>query len=86
MSKFKGTQGKWRIGRNILDGEVKICDTYTDTIIGTKSNEESVTIDIANTKLIAAAPELLEALESITDYWESPQKGSLNDHVNQVVM
>jgi hypothetical protein len=31
--------------------------------------------------LIAAAPDLLEALKSIVDYWNTQQKGSMNDHI-----
>jgi len=31
--------------------------------------------------LIQAAPEMFEALKSIVEYWNNPQKGSLNDHV-----
>ena len=33
-------------------------------------------------KLIAAAPDLLEALQSIVKYWNTPQQGSMNDHID----
>ena len=35
----------------------------------------------ANAKLIAAAPEMFEALKSIVEYWETPKTGSLHDHI-----
>lgn len=38
----------------------------------------------ANAKIIAAAPDMLQALQSIVDYWNTPQKGSMNDHMNHI--
>lgn len=37
----------------------------------------------ANAQLIAAAPEMLKALQSIVDYWNTPQNGNLSlyDHI-----
>ncbi|SFK99040.1 hypothetical protein SAMN05216357_11040 [Porphyromonadaceae bacterium KH3CP3RA] len=32
-------------------------------------------------QLITAAPEMLEALQSIVGYWNTPQKGSLHQHL-----
>lgn len=38
-------------------------------------------------KLILAAPDMLEALQNIHDYWNYPQSGnlSLNDHVVKII-
>lgn len=36
---------------------------------------------LANARLIAAAPDMFEALKSIIDYWNNSQKGSMNDHI-----
>ena len=72
MSEFKGTKGVWVIGtafkadtKNIhikTDGKlitVEDCDGIAVAIVGRISEEAQE----ANAKLIAAAPELLEALE-----------------------
>lgn len=58
MSEFKGTKGPWGVSANTsVDSELGgfICEAYGDST----SFEE----DQANAKLIAAAPELLEALQ-----------------------
>jgi hypothetical protein len=83
MADFKGTTAKWRVGNDfheittsrigILEGSKEICKI---NFFGKGSIEAS-----ANAKLIAAAPEMLQALQSIIEYWDNPQKGSLNDHI-----
>lgn len=54
---FKGTKGNWRIYNDfkVGTGVKNICEIYNNT-----SNESK-----ANAKLIAAAPDLLEALQKI---------------------
>ena len=70
--------GKWHvIGTEIIDQNGYIiaeCDLSEKVTIGNKK---------ANAKLIAAAPELLEALKSITEYWDTANNDnlSLHDHV-----
>lgn len=74
MSKFKGTQGPWevkgyfRVVGAIRDGKKGyspykpgICDLEHGGYVGLTWEEKE-----ANAKLIAAAPELLEALISVT--------------------
>ena len=54
-SKVKHTPGPWEMnGPTVVRGSRKICDVSFDYKIGTIN---------ANSKLISAAPELLEALE-----------------------
>ena len=70
MSKTKHTPGPWHISTNthamriISNHCVALAEVYA---------RESVEKQVANAHLIAAAPEMLEALERITEMWqESP--------------
>jgi hypothetical protein len=39
---------------------------------------------LANTKIVAAAPEMLETLQNIVEYWNAPQANqSLHDHIER---
>lgn len=77
MSEFKGTIGNWRYSsehsqvttseKGIVEGSKKICDISEYN----KSFEEFE----ANAKLIAAAPELLEALEELLHLHSCEQEG-----------
>lgn len=97
MKEFKGTKGNWKIGNYtstvIADERVKnsnfptppnpeySTDEYKDEYGGYLICESIGNKDDA--QLIAAAPEMLKALQTIAEYWKTPQKGnlSLNDHV-----
>lgn len=80
MKEFKGTKGEWFAARDanglgIFTEREKICTLFEHR----HSGEE---VD-ANASLIVAAPELLKALLSITEYWNTPQESnlSLNYHI-----
>ncbi len=66
MSEFKGTKGPWSVSANTsVDSELGgfICEAYGDST--------SFEQDQANAKLIAAAPELLDALQQSMKIWEN---------------
>ena len=74
MNEFKGTRGKWKITNNHLseDGGFVMIGTDKHTWIAeTKgchvgtNNKES----IANAKLIACAPDMLEMLENVVSWY-----------------
>jgi len=60
MKEFKGTKGKWK-ARNLFDNW--IISDEKDLVLNIVDNE-------ANAKLIASAPELLEALIQVTSSLE----------------
>ena len=98
MKEFRGTKGEWRvyeyddtvvvsdIEHNGMVTEVHTPDKHCNHLAychdGTHWGED-IEVAKANAHLIAAAPEMLKALQSIVEYWNTPQKGnlSLNDHV-----
>ncbi len=78
MSKFKGTKGKWFIN----DEEPLKPEDYLEIMVEVESKhftkvalgavyDQRDDVGKANAKLIAAAPELLEALNAITDNIET---------------
>jgi len=71
MSAGKFTPGDWSTGPAWIvksDDGNHICDCSLSYIIGPHQQE-------ANARLIAAAPELLEALQNLLDYCESTSNG-----------
>jgi hypothetical protein len=75
----KFTKGEWKI-----DGNEDYCTILTDNDVICSSiimNDESETVN-ANFKLIAAAPELLDALFNICKDAEIMALGEKGDHVS----
>jgi len=72
MSEFKGTKGKWTIsksrnGHALISGDdwEDFCKIYRITDGG--DFDKSGEMQLANAKLIACAPEMLEMLEDILE-------------------
>ncbi|URC22339.1 hypothetical protein CHUUTOTORO_02540 [Serratia phage vB_SmaM-ChuuTotoro] len=77
MSKFKGTKGPWEafIGCGGLTIAIhtpgaKGCDNVVGWM-GFDGVDASNAVKVANAKLIAAAPELLDVLETIVDQFSN---------------
>ena len=84
MEEFKGTGGKWILKQQGDANEYCIVTDDMKWVSAFKLNgEQRVETQLANMNLFTAAPEMLKALQSIAEYWNTPQKGnlSLNDHV-----
>lgn len=65
MSEFKGTPGPWFVSE-CWDVESKVTGNMVAAVAGFEQSDE----DRANANLIAAAPELLEALHDILSGWK----------------
>ena len=90
MSEFKGTKGEWTVDLFLYTkdcGYIPIQSTEKNRhwIAEVKGRHVNPNITqeemMANAQLVAAAPDMLEALKSIVDYWNSPVDGSLYDHI-----
>ena len=83
MSEAKFTPGPWTKWRNSVHSEDGICIAECGNSVRTThlSEEESE----ANTNLIAAAPELLEALEAIIKGLEASDEEGLIGHTEQII-
>lgn len=92
MKGFKGTPGPWvasKTGRGI--GPVSGLDDQSFGMIIEVAYVEfnpEIEIQVANANLIAAAPELLEALTTTLDeigHWLSQQKPGLKEKIDSAV-
>ena len=89
MKEFKGTHGPWEIMDD--DGELKIVQSGSiEYGRGWKSYSDicSEVSDPDNANLIAAAPELLEALQETiheVGYWLSTQKPELKGKIESAI-
>lgn len=77
---FRGTKGKWEYTNksNTLFSIGSSGTTFAEVYL--PFDADDITEAEANAKLIAAAPDMLEALQSIIEYWNTPQSGSLSLH------
>lgn len=72
MEKFKGSQGKWKISwGNAING-IQADEEGQIAVLHGKNRE-------ANSKLIAAAPDLLEALQELMCIVDIHSKGTKNN-------
>lgn len=98
MNEFKGTPGPWeikpeevdrpyiRIRGTRLGRRFKVANVLSPDYDGVHHREADETR--ANARLIAAAPELLEALTTTLDeigHWLSQQKPGLKEKIDSVV-
>lgn len=79
--------------QNDCNGNISVMQFTVAIVILSDGTLEEVTpsnmkfvVDEKQQKLKAAAPELLEVLQNIVDYWNTPQQGttSMNDHINHI--
>ncbi len=79
---FKGTKGKWYL-QNYTDAYTNIIRVKTDThdgiYLGSSSQNPSPEYR-ANAKLIAAAPDLLEAVQSLLK-WSAHFPEAMNENI-----
>lgn len=93
MKDFKGTKGKW-ILETIKDNDGEISEIYISQegggcIICVNDGDDNYDIegDLANAKLIASAPDLLEALQEIQSmcYKDGQRTGHLYEICEQAI-
>jgi hypothetical protein len=80
--KTKFTKGKLLIKEQGDANEYCILTEQGKWIAAVKLNGEmTISQQREMMNLMSAAPDLLEACKSIQEYWNTPQAGSLNDHI-----
>lgn len=85
MNEFKGTPGPWFIDNDRAIGPKSTEDDQSYGMIipvGWVEFDPEVEVQVANQRIMAAAPELLEALTSTLDeigFWMSQQKPDLRE-------
>ena len=89
MKEFKGTPGPW-VAHDDEESMATsvIMDDFGDILCVVGAYMTSMEEDLANSNLIAAAPELLEALQfTIHDigYWLSTQKPELKEKIESAI-
>lgn len=86
MNEFKGTPGSWEVEDNGYFYDINAVRGTVGNVCSSASwfdnDEHRGPVAMANAQLIAAAPELLEALTSTLDeigFWMSQQKPELRE-------
>lgn len=87
------TKGPWKITNN-AEGPVAIChaeDSYSIVCSFNKKDPQPIVKNEANAHLIAAAPEMIEVLESVLQYFEDGlldlgKCGYLKHDLRQIIM
>ena len=86
MNEFKGTPGPWEVEDNGYFYDINAVRGTVGNVCSSASwfdnDEHRGPVAMANAQLIAAAPELLEALTSTLDeigFWMSQQKPELRE-------
>lgn len=77
----KHTQGEWlsSVGGGLIETERKVIAKIFENWTSIEETE-------ANRKLILASPVMLEALQDIVNYWETPQDSkSIIEHLEVII-
>ena len=80
------TPGPWKVSRRFdikQDVGPNVGGRYIGTTSANSPFSSTVEEDEANARLIAAAPELLEALEAVVDAYNEPDKVSMIDSIGK---
>lgn len=90
MEKFKGTPGPWNVDVNGVQAKWNVDDVDGNSVALTQQlqNDKDWSKRDANTRLIAAAPELLEALQETiheVGHWLSTQKPELKEKIEAAI-
>jgi len=88
MKEFKGTQGKWN---TVESNRVVYVENKEQVLVAELDNHKTIGFNQAtptavyfNAKLIAAAPDMLEALMSLENYKDSIPKQVLDKAKNAI--